>query len=211
MKFNKLFYARKGVVLAALLGAATLSGGCVAVGKVLVANYHMMEGKVVRLAVYDGRAKGGPEESAKVGRAVNGKPFLEIYGGIMPSAEMVVPYRWAEVAAPGAWKAGTFLGNGPQGHVAARVADGVPFLKVGDWVDVYVPKNLSHAQHRWLTVIKLVCKTEDKQCQARESKAAGKPKGQVVAETLPGGVEPALTPHYDMAGNWLPGKKPSRP
>lgn len=121
-----------------------------------------------------------------------------------------MPYRWVYVLAPGGWDAVPFYQNGPQGYVVAMVADGVPMLHDKDWVDVYVPESpLSVDKHRWLTVVKLVCKYDDKACQKQD--LVGKANGQYVPDAHYLLTDFSITPHYDMAGNWLPGKEPARP
>jgi len=209
MKFFKSLSPNKVLFTTALLAAVTLTAGCAATLSVLLPSYDMMAGKVVRLKV-DSFGYGKVESSALVHKRLNGAPGLKAYGGVMPPSADVLPYRWVGVMAPGAWKAGTFFGNGPQGRVAVLAADQLPLLHEGDWVDVYVPHKQVIAERRWLTVVRLVCKVEDAACQDREADAAGKPRGQAVAETYDE-ASISITPHYDMAGNWLPDKQPTRP
>lgn len=209
MKFIKSLSPNRMVFHAALLAAVTLTAGCATTLGALLANYDMMAGKVVRLKV-DSFGYGDVESPVLARKRVEGKPFFKAYGGVMPTSAEVLPYRWVGVVAPGAWKAGSFLGNGPQGRVAVLAADAVPLLHHGDWVDVYVPTKIVAGERRWLTVVRLVCKAEDKACQSREGDSAGKPRGQAVTETFDA-AKVSVTPHYDMAGNWLPGKQPTRP
>lgn len=209
MKILKSIASVKSLPLVAILAAVALTAGCASTLSVLLPSYDMMAGKVVRLKV-DSFGYGKEESSALVRKRLDGAPGLKAYGGVMPTSAEVVPYRWVGVMAPGAWKAGTFLGNGPQGRVAVLAADQVPLLHEGDWVDVYVPHKQVIAERRWLTVVRLVCKVDDKACQSREADVVGKPRGQVVADTL-GATETLVTPHYDMQGNWLAGKQPTRP
>lgn len=209
MMFNKLFKASKALAVVAALGAVTFTSGCTTIGGALSASYDEIGGKVVRLRVYQYGLSYSETESADVARRrVDGMPWLLIYGGVKPSSEEILPYRWVYAVAPGGWDS-TGL-SGPQGWVQTLVADNVPLLHEGDWVDVYVPEApLVVGKRRWLTVVKLVCKGDDKLCQAQDP--VGKAKGQLV----PGGSYRfetiSITPHYDMNGNWLPGKKPARP
>lgn len=187
-----------------------MTGGCTTAVKVMSANYEMAGG-VVRLQVYQYRgtlAEDGYEDSGLARKMADGpKAFFRIYGG-EPTDEQVRPYRWIGIIANGAyWESGTFFGNAPTGPGGALVNDEVPLLREGDWVDAYVPKGFDWKNRRAVTVVKLVCKVEDKECQKREGK---KPKGQLIAATFDES-QLSITPHYDMEGHWLPGKKPVRP
>lgn len=209
MEFSKPFAAGRVFLIAAFLGTIALTSGCTTIGGALSASYDEIGGKVVRLRVYQYGLSYSETESTDVARRrVDGMPWLLIYGGIKPPSAEILPYRWVYVAAPGGWDS-TGL-SGPQGWVQALVADNVPLLHEGDWVDVYVPEApLVVGKRRWLTVVKLACKGDDKPCQKQDP--VGKAKGQLV----PGGAYRfealSITPHYDMSGNWLPGKKPARP
>jgi hypothetical protein len=130
--------------------------------------------------------------------------------GALPPAEQIAQYRWVRVAAPAwKWKAGKGL-SAPTGPATVLVADSVPLLHDGDWVDLYVPPNRVMGKNRWLTVVRLVCKDDDDACKAREQASGGKPEGQVVANEFDE-ASISITPHYDANGNWLPGKQPARP
>lgn len=211
-KFNKTFHASKGLLVGALLGTVALTSGCTTMVKTLGANYHMMGDKVVRLKVYRFSGDTPVESSARALKASKASDGLfRAYGGVVPSRDMVRASRWIGAVAPGMmWEAATFWGNGPQGPATVLVDDRVPLLHEGDWVDVYVPKKLVMGENRWLTVVRLICKADDKACQKREAGASRKPRGQVVANTYDQ-ASISITPHYDPEGNWLPGKKPSRP
>lgn len=200
-----MFPPKSSLILTLAL-ATVLLPGCAAVGSVFSASYKDLADKTVRVSVYDyGQGK---TESAAVGKErVDGMIWLGIYDKTPASSDRILPYRWMHVVAPGAWDAGGL--NAPVGWVVAMVADGVPALEEGDWVDLYVPESVSVAEHRWLTVVKRVCKHDDKACKVKEKAAVGKPDGQAVPATFDkAGI--SYTPHYDMDGNWLPGKKPVR-
>lgn len=185
---------------------AVLASGCTAIGSAISPDYEPLGDKIVRVSVHDYGY--GKAESADVGKKrVNGLIWTGIYDKIPASADRVLPYRWVYVIAPGAWDAGGL--NAPLGRVVAMVADGVPALEEGDWVDLYVPKALSVAEHRWLTVVKRVCLHDDKACKAKEKATVGKPDGQAVPSAFDE-ASISFTPHYDTDGNWLPGKKPTR-
>lgn len=211
MKLNKCFGISKPLLAVLLLGAVALTSGCTTVGRALQANYGELGDKVVRLRIYQYGYGYSKVESTDVARKrIDGMPWLRIFDDPAPTSDMILPYRWVYVVAPGQWDAATFWGNGAQGWAQAQVADNVPLLHEGDWVDVYVPKSpLSVGKHRFLTIVKLVCKHDDKVCQKNDP--IGKAKGQVVPGARYSMETLSFTPHYDMSGDWLPGKKPARP
>jgi hypothetical protein len=209
MKIGKLPETGKALALAVLLGATATLPGCAPMLKVMGADLDPMGGQVVRVVVNFGWH--GNVESSAVARFMSSKEAVFIArGGVLPPADQIAQYRWVRVVGPGwKWKAG----KGPQaptGPANVLVADSVPLLHDGDWVDVYVPKDIVMGKNRWLTVVRLVCKYDDDACKAREQASVGKPEGQAVANEFDE-ASISITPHYDASGNWLPGKQPARP
>lgn len=211
MKLDKFFSASMAFAVIAVLGAVTLTSGCTTIVRMVAASYDHLGGKVVRLRVYQYGSTYSETESADVARRrVDGTPWQRSVDGDMPASEKILPYRWLYVVAPGTWDTSTLWNGGPQGFTQALVADNVPLLHEGDWVDVYVPEGpLSVSNRRYLTVVKLVCKADDKACQSRDP--VGKARGQLVPGATYRFEDLSISPHYDMNGNWLPGKKPARP
>lgn len=212
--------------LALLLMSALILPGCVSTVRILTPTFNELEDKVLRVEVSRGpMVLLAPEvETPGVvgtmlyhGGTARGIAF---YGGdrndIHPAAEDVIPYRWLNITARGLWKEASILGTGgiSGGIFPAVIADGVPLLKKGDWVDMYIPapKTFSISNHSFLTVVRLVCTVEDKACQKREKKKLGRVQGQLVQ---PKGTfdwaSVSITPHYTMDGQWLPGKELFRP
>lgn len=213
IKSSKLARLSGAFVLAT--AAMLVLPGCVGIVHVLKADMDPVAGKVYRFKVYDlagyfdkdGYEKSGTGltlyKTAQIG--------FKVHGG-EGTLEQAAPYRWTVSGTDGAWEGANVFNNGPIGKMGAFVNEGVPLLKVGDLVDVYVPTTLIMKERKFLTVIRLVCMAEDKACAEREKgshrKAYGwvvQPKGQFDERLL------NVTPHMDLTGHWLPGKEPKRP
>ena len=207
----------------ALMGVLTLSG-CVSTARMLTPTFDELEAKVLRVEVTDGRLRfTTPEvETPGVGGTLLYKNprAVAFYGGdptdINPTPEEVIPYRWNLIMAQGIWKEPSLFGTGGVmgGPFSALAADGIPLLKKGDWVDIYIPraKTLSMRNRSFLTIVRLVCTVEDKDCQKQEKKKLGRVQGQLVQ---PKGTfdwdSVTITPHFTLDGQWLPGKEVFRP
>lgn len=215
IKSSKLARLSGALVLAT--AAMLVLPGCVGVVQVLKANHDVIAGKVYRLKVADnwGLNDNAGYERSDTGETAYAKfqTLFKVYGG-EPTREQAVPYRFASVSAVGAWEGVTIFNNGPAGNAVAHINEGVPLLKVGDMVDVYVHDTaaLSVKNRKHITVIRLVCMAEDKACAEREKNGhrraygwVARPKGQFDERLL------NVTPHMDLTGHWLPGKEPKRP
>ncbi|KVW92752.1 hypothetical protein [Thiobacillus denitrificans] len=213
IKSSKLTRLSGALVLAT---AAMLAlPGCVGVVHMLKADMDPVAGKVYRFKLYD---IGGYYDEAGYEKSDTGLTLyktaqlgFKVFGGAA-TLEQAAPYRWTVPGSDGAWEGVNAFNNGPIGKMGAFVNEGVPLLKAGDLVDVYVPAALTLKDRKGLTVIRLVCMAEDKACIKREKgnhrKAYGwvvQPKGQFDERLL------NVTPHMDLTGHWLPGKEPKRP
>lgn len=212
--------------LVLVLMSVLILPGCVSTLRILTPTFNELEDKVLRVEVTTGQLLFSAPEVETPGpystKLYNGGSTISIavYGGdrndTHPVAEDVIPYRWHPITARGLWKEASLLGTGgiSSGIFPAVIADGVPLLKKGDWVDIYIPapKTFSISNHSFLTVVRLVCAVEDKACQKREKKKLGRVRGQLVQ---PKGTfdwaSVSITPHYTMDGQWLPGKELFRP
>jgi hypothetical protein len=215
IKSSKLARLSRALVMAT--AAMLILPGCVGVAHVLKANHDVIADKVYRLKVAD---NGGLNDNAGYERSDTGETayakfqtLFKVYGG-EPTREQAIPYRFASVSAAGSWEGVTIFNNGPAGNAVAHINDGVPLLKVGDMVDVYMHDTaaLSVKDRKHITVIRLVCIAEDKACAEREKRGHRKAYGRVVQPK--GQFDERLlnvTPHMDLNGNWLPGKEPKRP
>lgn len=204
--------------LAASAGLALLLSGCATIYNATKFNPEVLGGKVFRAKV---TAVHGYVSSKGYERSYSGKKFygesqfmIKAWGGPAAPAD-IVPYRVLSASPNGAWEGSGVFNNGPIGNAASFVDDSVPLLKDGDWVDVYLHEpvggDLSVKEHRYATVVRLVCMSEDKACMKRE-KAAGRVPGRVVQSK--GQFDPRqihVSPHMDLSGNWLPGMEPVRP
>ncbi|MHB8937884.1 MAG: hypothetical protein ACYC39_06190 [Thiobacillus sp.] len=213
IKSSKLARLSGALVLAT--AAMLVLPGCVGIVHVLKADMDPVAGKVYRFKLYDmlGYYDEAGYEKSDTGLTLykKGQLGFKVYGG-ESTPEQTAPYRWTVPGTDGAWEGVNIFNNGPIGKVGAFVNEGVPLLKAGDLVDVYVPTTLIPKERKFLTVIRLVCMAEDKACAKREKgshrKAYGwvvQPKGQFDERLL------NVTPHMDLTGHWLPGKEPKRP
>jgi hypothetical protein len=206
-----------------LMGVLTLSG-CTSTMRMLTPTFDELEAKVLRVEVTDGSLRmTAPEVETPgaVGTKLYDNPrVIAFYGGdpndTHVAPEDVVPYRWNLIMARGIWKEPSLFGTGgfQGGPFPALAADGIPLLKNGDWVDVYTPpaKTFSMRNHSFMTIVRLVCTVEDKDCQKQEKKKLGRVQGQLVQ---PKGTfdwdSVTITPHFTLDGQWLPGKEVFRP
>lgn len=206
-----------------LMGVLSLSG-CMSTARMLTPTFDELEAKVLRVEVTDGRLRiTAPEVETPgaVGTTMYENPrLIAFYGGdpddTKVKPEEVVPYRWNLIMARGVWKEPSLFGTGGimGGPFPALAADGIPLLKNGDWVDIYIPpaKTFSMSKHSFLTIVRLVCTVEDEACQKQEKKKLGRVQGQLVQ---PKGTfdwdSVTITPHFTLDGQWLPRKEVFRP
>lgn len=207
---SKLNWSRAALVLTALasLASVTALSGCASMARAVNANYGNFADKVVRLKV-DDRWYAAEIEDPKSGERFGRVHWGAVYGKA-PAPGAHVPYRWTEVRASGHWTGGGI--NGPLKTQGAIVADGVPLLKDGDWVDVYVydQDTWDIANRHYLTVLRLVCREEDEACQTVEAAKHGKPDAQVIYDKGAFDINAvSVTPSISPSSAWLPGREPA--
>ena len=109
-----------------------------------------------------------------------------------------VEYRWIFVKAD--------LRRDRWGSVmrTARIADGVPILKVGDWVDVYMPayRSIDYSTLNAPVILHLVCANEDSACKDKSEKELGG-KNEVVQKGMPDMSKYTFTKKFDTDGKLL--------
>lgn len=86
----------------------------------------------------------------------------------------------------------------------ARIADGVPLLKTGDWVDVYIPtfKTMDYSANNSAVILRLVCDRDDSACKEKSTKELGG-KNEVVHRGRPDMSAYTFTKKFDVDGNLL--------
>lgn len=107
-------------------------------------------------------------------------------------------YRWIFVRA--------VLRRDKWGNVmrTARIADGVPLLKVGDWVDVYMPpyNSIDYSVMNAPVILRLVCASEDSTCKKKSEQELGG-KNEVVQKGKPDMSAYTFSKVFDIEGKLL--------
>ncbi|MYM30654.1 hypothetical protein GTP58_20180 [Duganella sp. CY15W] len=112
--------------------------------------------------------------------------------------ENSIQYRWI-------WPQATMRRDlYAQVNEIAVVADGVPFLRHGDLVDVFVPpfETYNYGQLKAPIVIRLVCKADDSDCIEKSKKELGG-KNEIVSKGSPDLSRVAFTKTFDKTGKRL--------
>ena len=109
-----------------------------------------------------------------------------------------VQYRWIPVIA--------IMRKDKWGSVLriARIADGVPILKNGDWVDVYMPayNSINYSTLNAPVILRLVCAKKDSVCKDKAEKELGG-KNEVVQKGMPDLSGYSFSKKFDVEGNLL--------
>lgn len=86
----------------------------------------------------------------------------------------------------------------------ARIADGVPLLKTGDWVDVYIPayKTIDYSTNTAAVILRLACDRDDSACKEKSTKELGG-KNEVVQRGRPDMSKYTFTKKFDVDGRPL--------
>lgn len=113
-------------------------------------------------------------------------------------SENSVQYRWIMVKA--------VMRRDKWGKVirTARIPDGMPILKPGDWVDVYLPPfdSMNYDQLNAPIILRLVCKDDDRACKdASEKQLNG--KNEVVSRGRPDMQNLTFSKKFDRQGELL--------
>lgn len=84
------------------------------------------------------------------------------------------------------------------------IADSVPVLDTGDWVDVYLPPfdSMNYSEFKAPVILRLVCRDADSACKKKAEAELGG-KNEVVSKGKPDMSNFGYTRKFDLQGNLL--------